>query len=464
LAVATALSILGYTGSFSAPSLTMLKFAALVQFFVSAIEHGSYRPGDALPSLRAVCASHGVSMNTSKRAYYELERLGYVEALPRAGFRVIAAGPTAALQTPAAAWGSPFVNPALFDSQALGRAAAKVMRQYPDALARHEPLGLDTLRRQIARRYLAQGVALDWDRLLITCGAMEALMLAVQAVTLGQAAPRLALVTPAFPGLLGLLAQHGIATLDLPSDADGGFDLALLEWEAAAGALNGVVVMPNFQHPTGQCLPSAQRQALLALSRRYQLPIIEDDTYRELYFGRAAPLPLKAEDTDGLVLSCCSFSKSLAPGYRVGWLAPGRFYQAVSALKLSHTLASPLPSQLALAELLAGAAHETALVRLRHSLAQRVAAMRAMLLPQLPAGAALSEPQGGYFLWLTLPAGCDLARLQAAAQARGVHFAAGALCYPDGAGPAALRLNASYFDAATQGEALAWLARELVKH
>lgn len=440
----------------------MHKFASLVQLFVAAIERGSYRAGDALPSLRALCTAHGVSMNTAKRAYYELERLGYAEALPRAGFRVIAAGATAAGPAPAAAWGSPFVNPSLFDGQALGRAAAKVMRQYPDALARHEPLGLDTLRRQIARRYLAQGVALEWDRLLITCGAMEALSLAVQAVTLGQSAPRLAVLTPAFPGLLGLLAQHGIAVLALPCTPDGGFDLALLEQAAAAGQLHGLAVMPNFQHPTGQCLPEPQRQALLALARRHQLPIIEDDTYRELYFGAQAPLPLKAQDQDGLVLSCASFSKTLAPGYRVGWLAPGRFYDAACALKLSHTLASPLPSQLALAELLAGNAANSALAKLRRELAARVAAMRTLLLPLLPAGARLSAPLGGYFLWLTLPPGFELARLQAEAQAHGVHFAPGTLCYPGGDGPAALRLNASYFEPG-QHATLEWLARAICR-
>ncbi|KZE34063.1 aminotransferase-like domain-containing protein [Crenobacter luteus] len=439
----------------------MSKFARLVDFFVSAFEHGSYRPGDALPSLRATAQTHAVSLNTVKRAYWELERLGFVAAREREGFTVIAGAAPAREAAPLAGpWGSPFVNPALFDARALGDAAVRAMRDYGRELAEPQPWGHAALRRQLARRYRAEGIALDWDGILITCGAMEALSLAVRAVTLGQASPRLAVLTPAFPGLLGLLAQHGIAALPVPVDEGGRFDADALE-ALAQGGLSGIAAMPSFQHPTGVSLADDARAALLAVARRHDLAVIEDDSYRQLYFGAAPPRPLVADDADGRVLSCAGFSKTLAPGYRVGWIAPGRWRDTVAALKASTTLASPLPSQLAIAQLLAEGRDEAMLERLRAELSGRVGALQAALRPLLPPDHALSRPAGGYFLWLEWPERIDEAARVAALQADGVFVAAGALCRPPGPGRPAARLNASYYEPA-QAAALARLVARTV--
>jgi DNA-binding transcriptional MocR family regulator len=172
---------------------------------------------------------------------------------------------------------------------------------------------------------------------------------------------------------------------------------------------------------------------------------------------------LKALDRSGLVLYCSGFSKSLAPGYRVGWLVAGRWHEAALQLKQTQTLASPLPSQLALAELLASHGDEAALASLRAALAERLVAMREGLSAALPAGGSLRRPAGGYFLWLELPAGVDVARLQQAALAVGIHFAPGDFCYPAGAGAPALRLNASYYQPGAQDALLTWLAAEIAR-
>lgn len=442
----------------------MSKYATLVDFFVAAIEHGSYCPGDALPSLRSLCQAHGVGMNTAKRAYYELERQGYVEALPRAGFRVAAGGgATASAKVDTVLpWGSPFINPALFDGRALAQAFVRVQRRYPELLARHELLGLDVLRRQLARQCHAEGMALDWDQIVITCGGMEALALAVQVVTHEVPAPCLAVLTPAFPGLLGLMAQHGIATLALPVGLDGALDLTPLAQGLAYGRVHGIAVMANFQHPTGHCLSEAARAALWQLAERYDVPIIEDDAYHQLAFEAPAPAPLKARDSAGRVLYCATFSKSLAPGYRVGWIAPGRYLDAVCRLKVSTTLASPLPNQMAIAELLADGGYQPGLRRLNQQLAERAAVLRRELAARLPASVRLSSPQGGYFLWLEQDDGPDSQTLLAEAQAHGLHFAPGALFYPGGVGQRhALRLNLSYVEPAGQLAALDWLAAAL---
>jgi len=193
-------------------------------------------------------------------------------------------------------------------------------------------LGLDQLRRQIARMYHSDGVHLHWENLIVTCGGMEALSLAIQAVVQGISKPCLAVVTPAFPGVLSLIRQLGINVVEVASEPY--LDLPALGALLQEQAITALLVMPNFQHPSGRCMPEADKQALY----QHQLAIIEDDTYRALYFAD------QAYDRLGLVLHCCSFSKTIAPGYRVGWIEPGRWSDRIRALKFCSSLSSPLPS------------------------------------------------------------------------------------------------------------------------
>ncbi|WP_174873124.1 PLP-dependent aminotransferase family protein, partial [Vogesella oryzae] len=322
----------------------MSKYGQLVQGIISAIERGDYRRGDALPSLRQLMQQHAVSLNTARRAYYELERLGYAEAQPRRGYVVAADAGTAGDQL-IAPLGAPFPHPALYDTRALSHAFVGAMRHYHEALAEPALAGLPALRRQLARQAAAEGWELHADEVLITCGGMEALSLAIAAVTHGVVRPTLAVLLPAFPGLLGWLAEHGVALLPLLPAADGTLDTAPLAAALARGEVQGIALMTAFAHPHGRCLPEAVRQQLLALAAQYDVAVIEDDAYRQLGFAEPMPQPLRAADSTGRVLLCGTFSKSLAPGYRVGWLLPGRYAALARRLKLAQTLASPLPNQ-----------------------------------------------------------------------------------------------------------------------
>lgn len=199
-------------------------------------------------------------------------------------------------------------------------------------------------------------------------------------------------------------------------------------------------------------------QQLLALSERYDVPLIEDDAYRWLGFSGDIPSPLKAQDRAGRILLCGTFSKSLSPGYRVGWLLPGRYAAIAARLKTSHTLASPLPNQLALAELLAGNRYRPALARLTAGLGQRVRRLEADL-----AEVGLPVPQtaeGGCFIWLPgLPA--PVTQLATGSGHPALHFTPGNACHPGLAGAHALRLNASFYQPAQQRPALEALALRL---
>lgn len=436
----------------------MSKYGDLAQGIIDSIHRGDYRRGDTLPSLRQLVQQYGVGLNTARRTYYELERLGYVEARPRSGYVVAAAADNLG-EPGGAALGAPFIHPALYDTRPLNHAFIAAMRHYAQALAEPALAGLPALRRQIVQQAYSEGWEVHADEVLITCGGMEALSLAIAAVTQGVAQAQVAVLLPAFPGLLGGLAEQGVAILPLVLAADGSVDTAPLQLALAQGQVQALALMSAYGHPHGRCLPAATRRQLLALAEQYDIAIIEDDAYRCLGFAEPVPLPMKAEDRGGRVLLCGTFSKSLAPGYRVGWLLPGRYGERARRLKLAQTLASPLPNQLALAELLAGGRHQAGLRRLRQQLAQRVGELEARLRPTLPPGVQLHSAEGAYFVWLShIPADC--VQLAADAQRRDIQLAPGTLCQPDAAGRHALRLNASYFDASQQ-PALDWLARAM---
>jgi DNA-binding transcriptional MocR family regulator len=189
------------------------------------------------------------------------------------------------------------------------------------------------------------------------------------------------------------------------------------------------------------------------------VPLIEDDVYAELYFGRQAPLCTKAEDPDGLVMHVSSFSKCLAPGYRLGWVAAGRYARQIQRLKLSTSLATTVPVQIALAEYLKHGAYENHLRQLRRKLAEQEATLVAAIEQHFPAGTRLARPQGGYFLWLELPAEVDTLLLHQQALARGISTAPGPIFSAKREFGHHLRLNFGHPDSTAQQQAMATLGR-----
>jgi DNA-binding transcriptional MocR family regulator len=184
-------------------------------------------------------------------------------------------------------------------------------------------------------------------------------------------------------------------------------------------------LMPSFQNPTGANMPEQHRRELMKLLEAHAVPLIEDDVYAELYYGKHPPRPVKSFDTGGLVMHCGSFSKCLAPGYRVGWVAAGRHAQAVVRAKIMTTLATAAPSQQALAEYLAQGGYERHLRKLRRVLARQHEIAARLATRSFPAGTRLSSPEGGYFLWAEFPQGLDALQMHRDALARGINIAPG---------------------------------------
>ena len=449
----------------------MTRYESLADELAGLVESGVLRPGDRLPSTRSVAASRRLSVATVTQAYYLLEDRGLVSARPRSGYYVNAhwkaAASVPAISSPpetaapldvselvfevlgeirkrdVVPLGSAFPSPLLFPLGKLGQALGKTARRL-DPWKTVEDLspGSAELRRQLAKRYSAHGVNVPPGEIVVTSGALEALNLCLEAVT--RPGDVVAIESPCFYAALQSVERFGLRAVEIATDPAEGMDLAALERAIRRNDVKAVWCMTTFQNPLGATMPEAKKQALVELLARHGVPLIEDDVYAELYFGRVRPRPAKAWDRAGLVIHCGSFSKSLAPGYRLGWCAPGRFARAVERGKLTTSIATSIPVQEALADFLRQGGYDHHLRRLRAALqSQHAQALRAIR-EHFPEGTRHTRPAGGYFVWVELPEGCDAMSIYRAALKRGVSVAPGPIFSAKRGFERCLRLNTGH--------------------
>ncbi len=451
------------------------------------IADGVLRAGDRLPSVRQACRTHAVSPVTITQAYYLLESRGLIEARPKSGYFVRARlgqvlaepemmnrplGQSTQLQVsdfifqilesvkdPAVVpLGSSFPSPYLFPLDKLGRFLASAARKLdPLSTITDLPPGNEELRRQLALRYLAHGATVAPQEIIITSGAMEGINLCLQAVT--RPGDLIAIESPTFYAGLQASERLGLKVIEIPTHPREGVSLAALEDALRQHPIKACLFMLNFANPMGGLVPDERKKALLELLHRHDVPLIEDDVYAELYFGQQAPLCSKAEDRSGLVMHVSSFSKCLAPGYRLGWVAAGRYAQAIQRQKFSTSLATNVPVQIALADYLKHGGYENHLRHLRRTLANQEAALTAAVEQYFPAGTRLARPQGGYFLWLELPRRVDTLLLHQQALAQGISIAPGPIFSAKREFGNCLRLNFGHADSPRQKAAIATLGQ-----
>ncbi len=444
------------------------------------IHSGALRPGDRVPSVREASRTRGISPSTVFEAYYLLEAQGLIHARPRSGYYVsdrlpgtTEASPAEPLPSQPAATstdvaisdlvfevlglardrdlvplGSAFPGLELFPLERLARCLGSGMRKLdPWNIVQSLPPGDERLRQQISLRYGVHGIAVDVEEIIVTNGAMEALNLCLEAVT--QPGDVVVVESPTFYAALQALERLNLQALEIATHPRDGIDLAALaealERQSPNQRRNQPIkacwLMPSFQNPLGSLMPEAKKRELVALLARHRVPLIEDDVYGELHFGPQRPPPAKAFDTGGLVMHCSSFSKSLAPGYRVGWVAAGRQATAVQRLKLMTTLSAATPSQQALSEYLAQGGYDRHLRQLRRSLAEQQAIALAAVAAHFPPGTRVSRPEGGYFLWVELPAQVNALELHRLALKKGISLAPGQIFSADQRFAHCVRIN-----------------------
>ena len=428
----------------------MKKYQQLAEQLREQIASGIWQPGDRLPSLRDQVALSGMSFMTVSHAYQLLESQGYIIARPQSGYYVA----PQAIKMPKAPvipvtrdeavdintyifdmlqasrdpsvvpFASAFPDPRLFPLQQLNRSLAQVSKTATAmSVIENLPPGNAELRQAIARRYALQGITISPDEIVITAGALEALNLSLQAVT--EPGDWVIVENPCFYGALQALERLRLKALSVATDIKEGIDLQALELALQEYPVKACWLMTNSQNPLGFTLTPQKKVRLVALLNQYNVTLIEDDVYSELYFGREKPLPAKAWDRHDGVLHCSSFSKCLVPGFRIGWVAAGKHARKIQRLQLMSTLSTSSPMQLALVDYLSTRRYDAHLRRLRRQLAERKQRAWQALLRYLPAEVKIHHSDSGYFLWLELPEPLDAGELSLAALTHHISIAPG---------------------------------------
>ncbi len=450
----------------------MKLYEKLAADIAASIDSGLLKPGDRLPSVRQASSHRQVSPATVFEAYYRLEAQGLIQARPRSGYFVAPrprrlplqperpSTPDGGARTVAISdlvfailrsagtrdvvpLGSAFPSPLLYPLAKLGRALASAATHLdPWSTVDDLTPGNLELRRQIALRYLLDGVPTRPEDIVVTNGAMEALNLCLSAVC--QPGDAVVVESPCFYVCLQALERLGLRAVEVATDPREGIDLDALDAAVRQHRPRACWLMTNFQNPLGSTLPDDKKRALVALAARHGLPVIEDDVYNELYFGTQRPASTRSFDEEGWVMHCSSFSKSLAPGYRVGWVAPGRFARQVAQQKLASSLATSIPVQLALAHYLARGSYERHLRGLRATLQRQRDEYIAAIADAFPDGTRVSRPGGGYFLWVELPGAIDSLVLRERAAEAGISIAPGPMFSAAGEFRHCLRINVGH--------------------
>jgi DNA-binding transcriptional MocR family regulator len=421
-----------------------------------AIDRGALRSGDRLPSVRRLAQERSVSVATVLEAYLRLENAGLIEVRPKSGHFVrrralLTAEPrsprpcsvpsrvtvsdaytkilTAMRDPELLPFGCATVDPSYLPIAALNRIINQLTREMTTVGARYEGApGLLTLRRQIARRSVDAGVALSEHDLITTIGATEGLSLALRAVA--KAGDVIAVESPAYFGVLQIIEGLGMRAIEIPAHPRNGLDVDALEETIRNQTIHAVVCSPTLLNPLGSIMPDDEREKLVRLTGRHDIPIIEDDVYGELVFDGSRPRPLRAftaDPEDSHVILVSSISKTLAPGYRVGWVAGGRWHDRILRLKFGNTLACPTLPGMAVAEFLASGGYDRHLRRLRAALAGNTERYREAIAEKFPEGTRVSSPRGGFVLWVELPPGVDALALHEQALKRRIVIAPGPL-------------------------------------
>jgi DNA-binding transcriptional MocR family regulator len=429
-------------------------YVELARSLEQLIDQGTLRPGHRLPSVRRMSLQRDVSISTVLQAYTLLENHGCVEARPQSGYYVRPRLPSEALEPRMAKpmakashvgvndlttevltlasdptyvpFGAACPHHSLFPTKKLARILASVGRNDPALLGRYAMnWAFDPLTREIARRYLQAGCPIAHDELVVTIGCTEALNLSLRAVT--KPGDTVAVETPTYFGFLETLQALNLKVVEIPTGSRTGISLDATRDALANNNVKALMVMPSYSNPLGSCMPDENKEQLYKILAEFDVPAIEDDVYGDLHFGDRRPKPLKTWDTDGRVLLCSGFGKTLAPSLRVGWCAPGRYLERVRRLKFTNTLGTPVVLQKTVSDFLRNGGYDHHLRSIRRAYHNQLHLFSQAILRHFPEGTRLSRPEGSFVLWVEMPPGVDSLQLHRDALKHHISTAPGAL-------------------------------------
>lgn len=400
------------------------------------IKTGVLKAGERLPSVRILSKEHGISVNTAKRIFLELEAQSLVQSKPQSGYFVSQLN-YLKLPLPETSQPLPVTNNTepdellscvystmgrndltlfsigvpsgnLLPLAKLKKEIVLATRALKEGGTEYESLqGNVKLRRMIAARSLAWEGNLKENDLITTNGCMNALALCLMAIT--KPGDIIALESPCYPGILQLAVSLGLNVLEIATNPISGIDIDALK--KILYKIDVCLLVPNFNTPLGYCMPDESKREIVALLTKYNIPLIEDDTYGDIYFGYERPKCRKSFDTDGNVLWCGSVSKTLAPGYRVGWVAPGKYKDQILKLKLVHALSSTSIIHEAVGNFLMTGRYDNHLRHFRKRLQENYQHYALAIADYFPHGTKISRPKGGLALWVEFQKEIDTTEL-----------------------------------------------------
>lgn len=432
------------------------------------IHQGFFEAGQKLPSIRSMSQSCKVSISTVQEAYRLLEDQKIAFAKPKSGYYVAAkrkislARPNISRpeQKPleVSRWEQVFhlVN-SNFDTALvqLGRGSpdihAKTLKplvniqqmllkqQQVSLLSYGELQGNDKLRKQIARLSIDGNAHLHPDDIIVTTGCQEALSASLRVVT----KPGDIVVTdsPSFYGSMQAFTVRGLKALEIPTDPETGISIEALELALEQWPVKAIQLTPTCNNPLGYSMPFEHKKRLIELAVQYDIAIIEDDIYGDLAYKAPRPCTIKSMDTDGRVLLCSSFSKTLGPGLRVGWVAPGRYFKQILLEKYVVTAATSNLPQQAIAEFIVTGAYERHIRNMRQQYVTNREQLRVWIEQYFPVGTLVSKPSGGFILWVELDKRVDTLVLYHHCLELGINIAPGILFSASGKYNHCIRLN-----------------------
>jgi DNA-binding transcriptional MocR family regulator len=389
---------------------------------------GVLKTGEKLLSVRALSKEQGVSLSTAFKAYTELEIKGLVEARPKSGYyvskrkiRPVPSAGTLEARIPKEASVDDIVamvygnlnaeglirlsvavpSAELLPLKKLSKTLTECIRESADACTGYEDVqGNARLRKQIARYAFNWGGNVNDKDVVTTQGCMEALVFCVKAVT--EPGDTIAIETPTYFGIFNVMKSLGLKVLEIPAHPEEGISIDYLRHAMESIQIKACLFVTNFTNPLGCSLSDEKKKQLVELLAEKEIPLIEDDIYGELHFGNVRPRTCKSFDKKGLVLLCSSVSKSLAPGYRVGWCIPGKFKDKVINIKVMHTVSSATPNQAAVGLFFETGRYDLHMRNLRKILHTQSLLYTRAISEYFPASTKVSQPRGGYVLWLEL--------------------------------------------------------------
>lgn len=420
------------------------------------IRDGVYASGQKLPSISKLTQSLNKSVSTVYRAYVELEFMGLIEARPKSGYYVKARFPQKTVKKPSfpltvysaqkdlsdyaneirfaikqssfAPLGQASLAPELLPQKNISRILKAISAgQMQRLLSYGQTQGEAKLRQQIARSMIGLIDPISMDQIVVTNGCMEAIAVSLMAVT--KPGDTIAVESPTYFGYMQVLKELNLSIVEIPTLPDQGIDLDYFAKAIDHHPIKACLLIPNFQNPQGYLMPDENKRSLVRMAARKCIFVIEDDVYSELYYGNSRPSLLKSYDEQGMVITCSSFSKTICPGFRLGWvIADHEILERIKRVKFSISMVTSTLDQHVLCEFLEGNRYDRHLRSLRTRVKKQVNSMARAVKQYFPTGTSFRLPHGGFILWVRLPGNTDSLHLYQDAIEQDIAILPGFLC------------------------------------